>query len=274
MRSAARHVFSILLIGMLLAGCQTPLDQLQELATAHQRQIQILPGLPFPLVIAAPRQIPAAHRLRVYVEGDGRAWVRPNRPSSDPSPRQLLVAELAFADPTPAVYLARPCQFISGPACTTELWTNRRYAEEVVHSLDHALDHLKAHHKNHDFELVGYSGGATLVLLLAARRDDIALVQTLAGNLSPRGWTTLLNLTPLDGSLEPLDQREHLVKLPQRHLLGDADTIIPPALIQGYQQALGQAECLEVIVLPGVGHQFGWRKSWAAWRSQPLHCSP
>jgi len=274
MTSAARHAFSILFIGMLLAGCQAPLGQLQELATAYDRQIHILPGSLFPLVTAAPRQMPARQRLRVYLEGDGHAWIRANQPSLDPSPRQLLVAELAFADPTPTVYLARPCQFVTAPACTTALWTNRRYAEEVVHSLDQALNQLKMRYNNREFELIGYSGGATLALLLAARRDDIASVQTLGGNLSPRGWTALLNLTPLDGSLEPLDQRERLAKVPQRHLLGYADAIIPLALLESYRQALGQAECMEAVILPGVGHQLGWSKAWATWRSQPLNCSP
>ena len=270
----ARRMFSILLISMLLAGCQTPFGQLQELATAYGRQVHTLPGSQFPLVIAAPQQVQAGQRLRVYLEGDGRAWIRSDQPSRDPSPRQLLMAELAFADPTPTVYLARPCQFVSAQACTTALWTNRRYAEEVVQSLDQALDHLKTRYNNRDFELIGYSGGATLALLLAARRDDIALIQTLAGNLSPRGWTTLLNLTPLDGSLEPLDQRQRLAKVPQRHLLGDADRIIPQVLLEDYQQALGRPECLEAVILPGVGHQDGWVKAWATWRSQPLHCSP
>ncbi|MDT9126857.1 alpha/beta hydrolase, partial [Escherichia coli] len=71
------------------------------------------------------------------------------------------MAEQAFVDPTPTVYLARPCQFVSGPACTSAVWTIRRYAEEVVQSLDQALDHLKTRYNNRDFELIGYSGGAT-----------------------------------------------------------------------------------------------------------------
>ena len=142
MKAVARHSLSILFSGMLLAGCQTPLGQLQELASTHARQVQTLPGSPFPLVIAAPKQVQAGQRLRVYLEGDGHAWATPSQPSLDPSPRQLLVADLAFADPMPAVYLARPCQFVSAPACNNALWTNRRYAEEVVHSLDLALDDI------------------------------------------------------------------------------------------------------------------------------------
>ncbi|WP_339526787.1 alpha/beta hydrolase [Pseudomonas sp. EA_35y_Pfl2_R111] len=265
---------ALLLLAILLSACQTPLSQLQELAVAHERQVENLPGSPFPLVLATPRHAVPGQRLRVYLEGDGHAWATSSQPSLDPSPRQLLLAELAFTDPTPNLYLARPCQFISAPTCTTALWTNRRYAEEIVHSLDQALDQLKARYDNRDFELVGYSGGATLALLLALRRDDIAQVQTLAGNLSPRRWTATLTLTPLDGSLEPLDQRERLARIPQRHLLGDADRVIPRVLLDDYRRALGQADCLETAILPGVGHAEGWPQAWAAWREQPLSCVP
>ncbi len=262
------------LLATLVSACQTPLGQLQELAAQHDRQLHTLPGSPFPLVLAGPQQRVQGQRLRVYLESDGHAWATPSQPSLDPSPHSLLVANLAFADPTPNLYLARPCQFISAPTCTIALWTNRRYAEEVVHSLDQTLDQLKARYANQDFELIGYSGGATLALLLAVRRDDIALVQTLAGNLSPRRWVQVQQLSPLTGSLEPLDQRQRLAHIPQRHLLGDVDPVIPQVLLTDYQQALGLTDCLETVILPQVGHADGWPQAWAVWRQQPLRCAP
>jgi pimeloyl-ACP methyl ester carboxylesterase len=265
---------ALLLLATLLSACQAPLGQLQELATANGRQVYSLPGSPFPLVLAGPRHAVNGQRLRIYLEGDGHAWATSSQPSLDPSPRHLLVASLAFADPTPNLYLARPCQFVSAPACNSALWTNRRYAEEVVHSLDQALDQTKARYGNRDFELIGYSGGATLALLLAVRRDDIALVQTLAGNLSPRRWAALLKLTALDGSLEPLEQRERLARIPQRHLLGDADRVIPRVLLDEYRQALGPTNCLDAVTLPRVSHAEGWRQAWATWREHPLDCAP
>lgn len=265
---------ALLLLATLLYGCQAPLGQLQELATANGRQVHTLPGSPFPLVLAGPQHAVNGQRLRIYLEGDGHAWATSSQPSLDPSPRRLLVASLAFADPTPNLYLARPCQFVSAPACTTALWTNRRYAEEVVHSLDQALSLLKVRYGNRDFELIGYSGGATLALLLALRRDDIAQVQTLAGNLSPRRWATLLKLTPLEGSLEPLDQHERLARIPQRHLLGDEDRVIPRVLLDEYRHRLGSTACLTAVLLPGVSHAEGWHPAWANWREQPVRCAP
>lgn len=168
---------------VLLGGCQSSLERLQQQAAAQAWEVATLPSQPFPLVYAAPLDAPSSSRLRVYIEGDGHAWATPSQPSLDPSPRHLLVAGLAFADPQPSVYLARPCQFVSTPACNIALWTDRRYAEEVLHSLDQALDRLKTRYANRDVELVGYSSGATLALLLggAAATDAAARLAGAAG---------------------------------------------------------------------------------------------
>jgi len=265
-----------LLIGALLVialgGCQSPQERLGELAGQHHR-LQTLDSKPFPLLLGAPAQVPAAARMRVYLEGDGQAWATPSQPSLDPSPRDLLVARLAFSDPTPSLYLARPCQFVTAPGCTTSLWTSRRFGSDVLGSLDGALDLIKARYGNQTFELVGYSGGAALALLLAARRDDVISVQTLAGNLSPRYWAQLLQLSPLEGSLEPLDDRERLRKIPQRHLAGDADSVVPAGVLHHYLDGLGEASCVQTVSLTQVSHHTGWEQAWTNWRSQPIACN-
>ena len=265
-----------LLLGALLVfalgGCQSPQERLGELAGQHHR-LQTLDSKPFPLLLGAPAQGPPAARMRVYLEGDGQAWATPSQPSLDPSPRDLLVARLAFADPTPSLYLARPCQFVTAPGCSNRLWTNQRFGSEVLGSLDGALDLTKARYGNQTFELVGYSGGAALALLLAARRDDVVSVQTLAGNLSPRYWVRLLQLSPLEGSLEPLDYRERLRAVTQRHLAGDADSVMPAGVLNHYLDGLGEASCVQTVSLTQVSHRTGWEQAWATWRSQPIPCN-
>jgi len=262
------------LLVLALGGCQSSQQRLGELASEHGQQLQPLDSKPFPLLLGAPARVSGAALIRVYLEGDGHAWATPSQPSLDPSPRDLLVARLAFSDPTPSLYLARPCQFIRAPGCTTRLWTNQRFGDEVLKSLDQALDLIKARYGNHDFELVGYSGGAALALLLAAQRDDIARVQTLAGNLSPRYWVQLQHLSPLDGSLDPLDYRRRLAQIPQRHLTGAADKVVPAAVADHYLNGLGAAPCVEIVSLAAVTHHTGWENAWAQWRQSPLECTP
>ncbi|ANI16222.1 MULTISPECIES: alpha/beta hydrolase [Pseudomonas] len=266
------RVLPALLLGALLAGCQSPREALQQLADAHRRQLEILPGQPFPLVMLAPQSTTKATRLRVYLEGDGHAWATATQPSLDPSPHNLLVAHLAVDDPTPNAYLARPCQFVMAPSCEPALWTNRRFSQEVVTSLSQALDQMKQRYGCREFELVGYSGGAALALLLAAQRDDVTFVQTLAGNLSPRLWTQMKGLSSLSGSLDPLDYQGRLASIPQRHLVGDADNVVPASLAKACLEQLGPYACSQVVVSPATDHQQGWETSWRKWRGQPLNC--
>ena len=259
-----------LLIGALIAGCQSPRQALQQLADEHGRQLQILPGQPFALAALLPNHVPPAGRLRVYLEGDGHAWASATQPSLDLSPRKLLVLRLAIDDPTPNAYLARPCQFVTSPGCRTALWTDRRFSQEVVTSLSQALDLLKQRYGNQSFELVGYSGGAALALLLAAQRDDVTQVQTLAGNLSTRLWAHIQHLTPLAGSLDPLDYPRRLAGIPQRHFSGTLDEVVPTALAQAYRERLRSGVCNRVVVVEGVSHKAGWDRVWRLWRDRGL----
>ncbi|EOQ80835.1 hypothetical protein K652_08919 [Pseudomonas aeruginosa VRFPA02] len=261
-----------LLVGVLLAGCQSPREALQQLADEHGRQLEILQGQPFPLAMLPPQSATKVTRLRVYLEGDGHAWATATQPSLDPTPHNLLVARLAVDDPMPNAYLARPCQFVMAPACERTLWTDRRFSQDVVTSLSRALDQLKQRYGNQEFELVGYSGGAALALLLAAQRKDVAQVQTLAGNLSPRLWAQMKGLSPLDGSLDPLGYRERLAAIPQRHLVGDADDVVPASLAKAYLEQLRPYTCSQVALSPATDHQQGWETAWETWRGQQLNC--
>lgn len=272
-RSNSGLLLWTLFCALLISGCQNAQNQLQSLVNPSGHQLVLLPSQPFSLLAAVPER-PVGELLRIYIEGDGRAWIHADRPSLDPTPGNLLVAKLAFEDPSPSVYLARPCQFIKGHKCAKHWWTSARYAPEVIDSLNTALNALKDRLGNQQFELIGYSGGATLALLLAERRTDITRLQTLAGNLNPNQWTQHQGLEPLSASLQPNLNSVQFVRIKQRHLAGATDQVIPAELIQQGAKQLSRQGCVEFHLLPDVDHQLGWMNAWRAWRERPIKCTP
>ncbi|QBF26464.1 alpha/beta hydrolase [Pseudomonas tructae] len=267
--AGACRALGALLVSALLGACQSPYSALQQLAQQHGRHLEIVPGQPFPLALLAPEQ-PANKRLRVYLEGDGHAWATPSQPSLDPSPRNLLVARLAINDPTPNAYLARPCQFVTAAGCTAALWTDRRFSQEVVTSLSQALDRLKQQFGNREFELVGYSGGAALAVLLAGQRDDVTQIQSIAGNLDPHLWVQRKGLSPLKGSLDPMAYKARIQSLPQRHLVGGGDAVIGAEIISSFRGTAASRPCNQLLILPDATHESGWEPVWATWSTRPI----
>lgn len=202
--------------------------------------------------------------LRVYIEGDGHAWRTEHQPSDDPTPWSPVALELAARDPAPAVaYLARPCQYvIDDPACSVAAWTSARYGPAVLAAMNQALDVLRHDAGATRLELVGFSGGGAMAALLAEHRDDIADLRTVAANLDTAAWTALHRLTPLTGSLNPADQARRLAHLPQRHYVGAEDTNVDPSIVRAFLHRIGPTSCVQVVVVPGLGHQGDWAARW------------
>lgn len=103
---------------------------------------------------------------------------------------------LAVNDPHPSVYLARPCQYVQGTNCKRGLWTTERFSKEVPQAESEVLDMLKSQYGVKESEMVGYSGGGAVALLLAATRSDVSQVQTIAGNIDPAAWMETKHITP------------------------------------------------------------------------------
>jgi len=103
--------------------------------------------------------------IDIYIEGDGLAYLSRARVSYDPTPRNPVGLRLAAEDSAPnVVYIGRPCQYdsISDTLCKDfAYWTNKRFSEEVVASVNQAIDVflLRAHSKK--INLIGFSGGGS-----------------------------------------------------------------------------------------------------------------
>lgn len=197
--------------------------------------------------------------LWVVIEGDGRAWLSIREPSRDPTPIDAVGWRLAKDLSGSAVlYLARPCQFLSTlelKTCSVDDWTDARFAEKWVARMDAAIDAAKRMTKAKRVVLSGYSGGGVMAALIAARRDDASELMTVAAPLDHAAWTTLHRVSPLMQSLSVLSVRKKLFRLPQVHIAGAEDKVVPPALLQGFLRAYPADAPAELIILPGIDHR-------------------
>jgi pimeloyl-ACP methyl ester carboxylesterase len=256
---------------LALAGCASlPLPQERRAAAdvlaARQGWVATtFQAGAFNLAVWLPPRIVAADELTIYLEGDGLAWIAADTPSADPTPTRSTGLQLALAQPEGnAAYLARPCQYVTSANCGQRYWTTDRFAPEVITATNQAVESLKARFGARRLTLVGYSGGAAVAALLAARRDDVARLVTVAGNLDHRAWTTLHRLTPLAGSLNPANDKATLASIRQWHFVGADDRVVPPALAQNFVANMTSAR---VIVLDGYGHTCCWAENWSGlWR--------
>lgn len=259
------------LLVILLAGCTAAkVEQGQQLTRAlparHGWDKLDLSADPFTLTAFAPPVSGPADRLVIYLEGDGLAWLTPDEASDDPTPLHPVALQLAFADPSAAVaYLARPCQYRSlagEPACVPAYWTGRRYAPEVVASMNQAISQLKRRAHAREIVLVGFSGGGAVAALVAARRDDVALLIAVAANLDIAAWTRIERIQPLRGSLNPADEWARLSSVSQVLLVGERDDVVPLAVARAYVSRFPPAARPQVITVPDFDHACCWSQGW------------
>lgn len=270
---------TLLILCLFLSGCVTSSPGRSEKAN----EIARTNGFDETIVRAQPFAIAAYSRIRepgkpvqIYIEGDGYAWVTRNRVSGDPTPRNPMLLSLAAEDPAPnVVYLARPCQYTPDEfrsGCREFFWTEGRFAEPVIASMDQAVGELMKKAQAASAHLIGYSGGAAVAILVAARRQDIASLRTIAGNLDPEVVNEYNGVSPLEGSLDPTVVAGKIAGLPQLHFLGGDDAIIPFAAAESFLKKMGDGRCFQTRTLPDATHDHGWKEAWPGLLALPVAC--
>lgn len=212
-----------------------------------------------------PQTIQTSAVLTVYIEGDGLAWVNSSTPSFDPTPHDPLALKLALLDTTPAVYLARPCQYVVGEdrrGCGEKYWTSHRFSSEVIHSSSQAIDQLKQRFGAKELILVGYSGGGAVAALVAAQRQDVVRLITIAGNLDHYFWSKAHHMTPLFGSLNPADAADRLQNIPQLHYVGGSDQAVGESVARAYASQFPLGKRPTIVVVPDFDHHCCWVERW------------
>jgi dienelactone hydrolase len=266
--------FSLCLI--LLSSCATIPSAIERRAAAESQgarqgwQLIQIPAERFELIAFVPTLLKPSRHLAIYFEGDGFAWVNGTQVSTDPTPNNPLALRLALAQPEgSAAYLSRPCQYVDAEisACSRRYWTDLRFSPEVIEASDRAVEVLKEKFTAKNLTFVGYSGGAAVAVLVAARRKDVVQIITVAGNLDHRAWTAYHHLSPLTGSQNPIDERERLQPIRQFHFAGGKDTLIPPSLVESYADRFLEKSQRTVHVEPTFDHHCCWVEKWPRlWR--------
>ncbi len=208
--------------------------------------------------------VAADQTLTVYIEGDGLAWRSVSMQSNDPTPITPVALQLALAQPGgPAAYLARPCQYVDAAAsgCPSRYWLGARYGRDVLDALNSALDQLKARFAARHLVLVGFSGGGTLGALLVNERTDVRALVTVAGNLDVAAQIDHHAFSPLRDSFDPAQAATRWPELPQWHIVGERDTVVPPALTRALLARLTPPQA-HLINFTEADHTCCWQARW------------
>lgn len=198
----------------------------------------------------------------VYIEGDGAPWATPYHPPRDPTPQKPVSLALAAADPAQkVVYLGRPCQYLDAEAlrdCDSAFWAERRFAPEVIAAYDAALTQLKSSLGVRRIRLIGYSGGGVIAALLAARRDDVELLVTVAAPLAVSEWVAWHGASPLTGSLDPAELGENVHLPTSVHFVGGKDRIVPASVVEKFIHRKGG----RMETISSFDHDCCWVRDW------------
>lgn len=247
----------LLLQGLfLISACTSPTDKFLRYANSHNLSQNIVQAADFQLQTFS--NAASGNTLAIYLDGDGTPWVRGRHPAFDPTPRSLMALQLMQQDSRPAIYIGRPCYFELGPdhLCSNELWTQGRYSHEVVDNINTAVTNLLHNSHYQSVQLIGFSGGGALAMLIANRRNDIDSVITVAGNLNTHAWTKHHGYLPLTSSLNPADDPS--LTIPSLHLIGGRDLAVPPKIIESYLNNHSGNR----LLFPEFNHHCCWSEEW------------
>lgn len=242
----------VLLLFALSACSNTSFQAITEQQT--ELEYQIVKTKMFTLSSAARRA--KTSTLRIYLGGDGIPW-KGNTPSTNPSGTDRLGFKLFLIDPKATHYLSRPCYDIEPPSaiCQSHLWTKDRYSKTIIDAMEEAL--LKIAGKS-NIELVGYSGGGTLAVLLAQRLTQVTHVLTVGANLDHATWTNFHNTPALSGSVNPATNQRKVIGQ-ELHLYGRDDYEVPAAVNHRYFDNNPSAK---IGVVDNFNHRCCWLAQW------------
>lgn len=213
-------------------------------------------------------------RIVFYIEGDGQPFIRRFIISEDPTPRTPMLIRLAFDDPRPnVVYIARPCQYTPmeiNTTCNKGYWTDKRMSLEVVQSINEVITKIS---KDKKFDIIGFSGGGGIAVLVASINNKTNTILTISGNLDHQEFNKYHKVRPMLRSLNPIDYAKNINNIPQLHISGGKDKIVPVFINERYIEASQPTNCVKRHIIPDADHNNYWSKYWDYIINIPIICS-
>lgn len=246
---------------LLLAGCTFQLKDKHAYERTHSKLLEhgfkkeLVQGIKIQSLVHS-KSLDSKKEIVVYVEGDGD----PN--ADDPTPNNLMLLQLILLDPRPNVYyVSRIGQYLAGPH-DPKYWRTHRYCQEAVDEMQAVIGKIAGQKPVH---LIGYSGGGAMAILVAANSTlNIRSITTIAGNLDTQTFTKYHGINPwkLSGSLNPIDYAKKVSNIPQLHLSGRKDRIVPPLIAKSFVKKSSNEKCIKHIVINDADHWNNWDKHW------------
>lgn len=256
---------ALLFIPLLLSSCvssiETRVEEADKVASINKFEKKLVKAGDF--VITTYQRVSDKDSPYVfYIEGDGSISIGHYAIADNPTPSKVMLFKLATLDTRPnIVYIARPCQYTPvelNPNCNQAYWTDKRMAEEVIESTNIVINSI---HNGNPASLVGFSGGGGVAILVAARNKHIKDIITIAGNLDIENFSKHHGIYALKESLNPIDYAIKINNIPQLHISGSKDKIVPSKIMHGYVKA-SSSDCIQQKIFPNITHTKGWDKVW------------
>ncbi len=266
---------AVIFTAFFLISCaseQTRLNRALDIATEHDFAAEIIAGN-FPMQIFYRNQF-SSHAV-IYLEGDGLVINKYGEVALNPTPTDPVALKLASVDHRPwsKIVINRPFHYLKmDPSLRrdgfplkweSKYWTMARYAPEIIQAIFEVIKTCQLRFKFKTLEIVAYSGGAAVALLLAPHLDNLTRMVSFAGNLDHVSWTKYHDTQPLFESLDPLQNKAAIGKVPQIHFIGTSDANTTIDLAHGYSQKVNSSK-ITIVPVPGFSHDSNWSKIWAA----------
>ncbi len=205
--------------------------------------------------------------LNIYIEGDGYAMRSREVVSDNPTPINpvsLKIAAVSHAENI--LYIARPCQYVNldlEKNCSDLYWTDARYSKKVVDAVDAVINFYQKKYAIAKINLFGFSGGGAIAVLVAAQRNDIAKITTIAAALNHSELSKAHNTLPIAQSLDPIDFVTKVCAIEQTHMAGSDDEVVLPYTIKAFVDKLNSLNCenkkeAKYVLVDGLEHGGRW----------------